>query len=50
MFFILAIRFLSRKLAKVIQSNELELYKVGGVEVENHLIYGDDLTLFYRAS
>lgn len=35
---------------KVIQSNELELYKVGGFEVESHLIYGDDHTLFCRAS
>lgn len=32
------------------RSGQLKLYKLGGVEVESHLIYADDLTLFGRAS
>lgn len=46
----LLLEFLSQKLIVVQREKRLDVYKMGGVEVEIHLAFADDVVLFCQAN
>lgn len=47
--FVIVIEYLTRLVKKAVGDRKLELYTIGGTQVESHLAFADDVTFFCRA-
>lgn len=48
--FVIVIEYLSRLVKMAVDNKQLDLYKSGGIAVESHFVYADDVIFFCRAS
>lgn len=48
--FVMVIEYLSRLVTRVVRDRKVKLYTIGGVQIESHLTFADDITFFCRAS
>lgn len=46
----MVIEYLTRLVKRAVGDRKLELYSIGGAQIENHLAFANDVTFFYRAS
>lgn len=48
--FVMVIEYLSKLVTRAVKDRKVELYTIGGAQIESHLAFADDITFFCRAS
>lgn len=48
--FAMVLEFFSQQLIEATKEKKIDVYKIGGIEVESHLAFVDDVVLFCRAN